>query len=86
MSHEPHGECTGQAGCNDYEDRPLDFLLAEMRESGWLVAAHNDYMLGGKFQTFWLFTHKETGRYVKGEDQNDRFAVIECLRARDEMS
>lgn len=29
----------------------------DLRAKGWSVAVHNDYRLGGKRMTFWLFTH-----------------------------
>lgn len=51
-------------------------VLDRIREKGWLVAVHNDYMQAGEFMTFWLFT--KNGRCVKGEAGCDHRALIEC--------
>ena len=45
-----------------------------MREAGWSVAVHNDYRLGERSMTFWLWTHPN-GRSVKGEGQTDDEAL-----------
>lgn len=50
-------------------------MLAYVRGEGWMVAVHNDYTLGGRFMTFWLFTHGD-GRYLKGEGPSDVEALI----------
>lgn len=55
--------------------KTLEQLLAEMRATGWVVAVHNDYRLGGLLKTFWLFTHG-SGLYLKGEGTSD----VEVLR------
>lgn len=53
-----------------------------IRERGWVVAVHNDYVLGrgkaARRMTFWLFTNPETGRFVRGEGSTDAEA---CERA-----
>lgn len=46
---------------------------SDIRAKGWMVAVHNDYRLGGKFHTFWLFT--KDGRRVKGEGVSDAVAL-----------
>lgn len=55
------------------------WILQDLREAGWSVAAHNDYRLNGKQMTFWLFTH-ECGLYIKGEGETDFAALAECDR------
>lgn len=55
----------------------------DIRAAGWLVAVHNDYRLGGRFHTFWLFTKDDSkdrpepgeGRYAKGEGESDAVAL-----------
>lgn len=54
-------------------------IAAEMRERGWAVAVHNDYRLNGVAHTFWLWTHAESGRFVKGEGHTDAEALEQCL-------
>lgn len=49
----------------------------DIRAAGWNVAVHNDYRLHGKPHTFWLFTHAESGRFVKGEGASDAEALRE---------
>lgn len=49
-------------------------ILEELRASGWTVAVHNDYRLGGKPMTFWLFTH-HSGVWAKGEGSTDEEAL-----------
>lgn len=44
-----------------------------LRACGWLVAVHNDYLLGGRFHTFWLFVRGNQA--AKGEGLNDEIAV-----------
>jgi hypothetical protein len=56
----------------------LEVLLAKMRNNGWSVAVHNDYWHNGCSYTFWLFTHVQSGRFVKGEGEDDYTAVQEC--------
>ncbi len=53
----------------------LEDMLGAMRAGGWMVGCHNDYCVNEKFGTFWLFTHKKSGRFVKGEAATDREAV-----------
>ena len=48
-------------------------LLRSIREAGWVVAVHNDYMQDGNLHTFWLFT--KDGRAVKGEAETDEGAL-----------
>lgn len=63
----------------------MTFLLTTIRDLGWSVAVHNDYKLGDKQHTFWLFTNG-TGAYVKGEAMQvdgemsmDEKALAMCL-------
>lgn len=63
----------------------LEDLLKRLRQSGWMVAVHNDYRLDGvdgSF-TFWLFTHG-AGVFVRGEGRTDcdavRAATLEAER------
>lgn len=49
--------------------------LRRLRDAGWSVAIHNDYMLDGIKMTFWLFTHP-SGVWVKGEGARDIFALM----------
>lgn len=53
----------------------LEQMLAWLRQNGWMVAVHNDYRQNGVLSTFWLFTHQESGRFVKGEGLTDDEAV-----------
>lgn len=50
-------------------------FLHQLRMAGWRVGVHNDYAIGGKFMSFWMFTHPETGRFVKGEAESDFWAI-----------
>lgn len=50
-------------------------VLAELRAQGWRVAVHNDYEQGGVLYTFWLFTQRSSGRFIKGEGRSDRDAI-----------
>lgn len=48
-------------------------ILKELREGGWRVAVHNDFMLKGELHTFWLLTY---GNWcVKGEAKDDYTAL-----------
>lgn len=49
-------------------------ILDQLRSSGWLVGAHNDYRIGSVQHTFWLITHP-TGGFLKEEGLTD----MECL-------
>jgi len=62
------------------DDSELSDQLKRMRESGWTVAIHNDYVQDGMLMTFWLFTN-DVGRYVKGEACTDVDAVEQCANA-----
>lgn len=53
----------------------LPIQLRILRATGWTVAVHNDYHLEGKPRTFWLFTHRESGTFLKGEGATDEEAV-----------
>ena len=57
----------------------LDDLLAHVRSRGWRVAAHNDFLQGGRWSTFWLFTHPD-GQWVQGEGSTDAEAVQAAMR------
>ncbi len=54
-------------------------LLTKLRDTGWSVAIHNDYWQNGIRYSFWLFTDKHTGRYVKGEGHTDSEALTQAL-------
>jgi hypothetical protein len=56
---------------------PAD-TLAEIREAGWRVAVHNDYMQNGKLMTFWLFTLPKVSIFVRGEAESDVEAIAKC--------
>ena len=58
-------------------------ILTQLRDAGWSVAIHNDYWQNGIRYTFWLFTNKDTGRYVKGEAHTDFEALSDALRLAD---
>lgn len=62
------------------DDKAGLWALDRLRATGWMVAVHNDYRLGGEFHTFWLFTHPD-GRYVKGEGKTDDQACAAALEA-----
>jgi len=53
--------------------------LAVLRRSGWAVAVHNDYRQDGVPLTFWLLTHRASGRYLKGEGTTDLVALNQVL-------
>ena len=53
-------------------------LIDVMRLAGWTVAVHNDFRLSGQKMTFWLWTHAETRRFVKGEGSADLLAMQIC--------
>jgi hypothetical protein len=55
-----------------------EIILANLRRAGWTVAVHNDFRLGGKPHTFWLFTHEATRKYAKGEGTSDQEALEEA--------
>jgi hypothetical protein len=52
---------------------------SDLREAGWTVAIHNDYVQDSLRHTFWLLTNGETA--VKGEGINDAEA-LDIIRAR----
>jgi hypothetical protein len=52
--------------------------LAALREDGWSLAVHNDYVLDGRLRTFWLFTRRG-GTSLKGEGGDDARALGEAL-------
>jgi len=56
----------------------LEETLSMLRAGGWSVAVHNDYRLNGERMTFWLFTHAESGLFIKGEGKTDMAALAEC--------
>lgn len=58
----------------------METILARMKELGWLLAIHNDYVQGGKVCAFWLFTRHD-GRFVKGEGPGDIMGLEFCLRS-----
>ena len=59
----------------------MEKLLADLRAAGWFVAVHNDYTVMGRRKTFWLFTHPDTERFVKGEGSTDLMALEMCHEA-----
>lgn len=52
--------------------------LAVLRDDGWSLAVHNDYVLDGRLRTFWLFTRRG-GTSLKGEGAGDAQALREAL-------
>ena len=72
--------CQGPTGCGRvFGERPVAPTLTEtltwLRAKGWMVGAHNDYFVAGMRYTFWLFTNRTTGRFLKGEAPTDETAV-----------
>lgn len=61
-------------------ERAAFYLLADLRESGWMVAVHNDYRVVDELMTFWLLTHP-SGIFVKGEGATDYEALTQCANA-----
>jgi hypothetical protein len=59
--------------------KSLESALTYLRKANWTVAAHNDYRTSHGIQTFWLWTHKATGRYIDGEGQTDLDALNKCF-------
>lgn len=65
--------------------------LHNLRRAGWCVAVHNDYVQTGPANgeallartpmTFWLLTHPDTGRYIRGEGETDLEALRLCAAA-----
>jgi hypothetical protein len=53
--------------------KPNAAVADDIRRAGWMVAVHNDYCLGGKPYTFWLFIKQK--RAVKGEGLTDAIAL-----------
>ncbi len=53
----------------------VEQTLHRLRQCGWRIAVHNDYMLHGQLHTFWGLTRN--GRFVKGEGLSDREALAE---------
>lgn len=62
-------------------------ILQNLRDAGWMVAAHNDYYQHGELHTFWLLTYGDknenhgmdgTGVYIKGEGKSDLVALAIC--------
>ena len=60
-------------------------ILTGLRAQGWAVAVHNDYRLGGRNHTFWLFTHP-CGRWAKGEGETDAEALDQVASLIDRYS
>ncbi len=58
----------------------IEKVLNDLRSNGWSVAVHNDYVVKDQPMTFWLFTHKTSGLFVKGEGSTDIDALEECER------
>jgi hypothetical protein len=59
----------------DSRDDLLSKVLSDIRSSDWMVAVHNDYWQDGQRMTFWLFTHRQSRRFVKGEGASDLSAL-----------
>jgi len=51
----------------------------DLRQLGWMVAVHNDYMIDGRRYTFWLMSKGE--RCLKGEGSCDAVA-LDQIRAK----
>ncbi len=59
--------------------------LRQLRERGWMVAVHNDYMLDGTLHTFWLFTSTKGPYFAKGESTEDVYALNQVLNEVDRI-
>jgi len=57
----------------------LSAMLKWLRCCGYTVAVHNDYYLKDQLRTFWLFTHRQTGTFLKGEGSTDEWAVNDVM-------
>lgn len=57
----------------------IERLLSNLRDLGYLVAVHNEYVVDGVVHAFWLFTNTGTGRFVKGEGITNGLAITEAL-------
>lgn len=59
-----------------------EIYLDWMRSGGWLVGSHNDYVVEAtnERRTYWMFTHRETERWVDGDGSTDREALEQCWR------
>lgn len=55
----------------------VETLLYNIRERGWKVAHHDDVLLDGRLQTYWLFT--KDGQSETGEGPTDAEALVEAL-------
>jgi len=75
--HEDCPTCGPQVKDNE-RDRLRASSPDDIRNLGWLVAIHNDYILEGRRMTFWLFTDYRTGRFIKGEGFTDVEALNVC--------
>jgi hypothetical protein len=51
----------------------------DLRARGWTVAVHNDYRVGGRSYTFWLFTKNCIA--IKGEGVSDSIALDQVRAA-----
>jgi hypothetical protein len=59
--------------------------LKHLRDRGWRVAVHNDYMLHNKLHTFWLFTASHGPYFAKGESTEDFYALNQVLQQVDDI-
>ena len=50
--------------------------IEALRGLGWVVGAHNDYYQNGLLHTFWLFTNRHSGRFIKVEGFADDPRVL----------
>ena len=60
------------------EAMAIQSILSELREDGWRVAVHNDYMLNGELHTFWLFTF---GNWCAKGEAKDDYTALRIVRA-----
>ena len=61
-------------------------ILHHLREVGWMVAVHNDYIFQGKRYTFWLLTLPSHSLFVRGEGESDYTALFQCEEAIKKLS
>jgi len=61
-------------------------ILHHLRQVGWMVAIHNDYIFQGKRHTFWLLTLSSHSLFVRGEGESDYVALFQCEEAIKDMS
>jgi hypothetical protein len=63
----------------------ISAILKQLRDRGWLVAVHNDYLKDGRVHTFWLFTASHGPYFAKGESTDDYYALNQVLNRVDDI-